>query len=93
MLKHKESKIHGYGLFTTETIPKGEIIGEFKVVPATYQTKFSIWIDDIMFRATNILKYSNHSSIPTARMEYPYLIADVDIKPHMEITWYYGDEF
>jgi len=93
MLIKKKSKIHGSGLFTTEDIPKGTVIGSFDVVPATYHTKFSIWLDDELYRATNILKYSNHSSIPNAKIDFPELIAKVEIKAGEEIFWDYGDEF
>ena len=93
MLIKKKSKVHGNGLFSTTDIPKGSVIGEFHVVPATYNTKFSIWLDDEHYRATNILKYSNHSSTPNAKLEFPQLIAKEDIKAGKEIFWAYGSDY
>ena len=86
----KKSKIHGYGLFSTEFIPRGSVIGAFSTTPAIYATKFSIWVDDEHLRATNILKYSNHSSTPNASVSFPDMIALQDIRPGVEITWEYG---
>lgn len=84
-----KSKIHGYGLFSDTSIKKGELIGEFKVSKAKYETKFSIWLDGEMYRATNILKYSNYSSSPNAYVEFPYMYAKKNIPAGVEITWCY----
>lgn len=89
----KKSKIEGNGLFTTVPIYKGELVGEFSIVPATYNTKFSIWVDDEHYRATNILKYSNHSEDPNCEVDFPEMTALRDIEAGEEITWHYGDDF
>ena len=95
MLYKAESDVHGYGLFSDTPIYKGELVGKFSILPAVYNTKFSIWFDDDHFRATNILKYSNHSSNPNAEVngDTLELIAISDIPAHSEIFWHYGSEF
>lgn len=93
MLYKAKSSIEGLGLFTDVPISKGEIIGEFSIVPATYQTKFSIWIDDEMFRAKGILKYSNHSPNPNVKVDFPEMITLRNIKAGEELVWDYGEEF
>ena len=93
MLFHQKSKLHGKGLFSDKPIKKGELIGEFRVVPAIYRTKFTIWIDDEPFRATNILKYSNHSNKPNSYIDFPFMYATKNIKANSEITWDYGEDF
>ena len=93
MLYKAKSKIEGLGLFSDTPISKGEIIGEFSIVSATYQTKFSIWIDEKMFRATGILKYSNHSSNPNVKVDFPEMITLRNIKAGEELLWDYGKDF
>ena len=93
MLYKKKSKIHGYGLFSDKPFKKGDLIGEFKIKPAIYHTKFSIYVDDQHFKAVNILKYSNHSKNPNCEIDFPRLIAKKDIKINEELVWDYGNEF
>lgn len=92
MLYAKKSPIHGKGLYTDELIKKGEKIGTFKVVPATYETRFTIWVGNTPYRAVSILKYANSSKSPNAEVYTDLTMwAIKDIKPGCEITWAYGD--
>ena len=93
MLYKGKSRIHGNGLFTMHPIQKGEVIGEFDLAPAIYETMFTIWIDDDPFRALGVLKYSNHSSKPNTEIDFPEMIALRDIKSGEELTWDYGECF
>ena len=90
-LSRRKSKIEGHGLFTDTIIKKNELIGEFEITESRYETKFSIVVDDIRYRALGILKYSNHSSTPNARVDFPYMYAKRDIAANEEITWRYGE--
>ena len=93
MLYKGKSRIHGNGLFTTDPIQKGEVIGEFDLAPAIYETMFTIWIDCVPNRALGVLKYSNHSSKPNTEIDFPEMIALRDIKSGEELTWDYGECF
>lgn len=99
MLYKKRSSIHGMGLYTSKPIKSGSIIGIFKIVPATYDSKFTIWVDEVRYRATNILKYANHSTRPNVSVSNDVnpmecvMIAIKDIKENEEIVWNYGKEF
>jgi SET domain-containing protein len=95
MLYKAESEIHGYGLFSDTPIFSGDVVGKFRILPAVYNTKFSIWFGDDHYRAVNILKFANHSPNPNAEVdgETLELIAISDIPAHTEILWHYGDEF
>lgn len=89
-LYKSKSKIHGYGLFSSTSIRKGDVIGIFEHAPAIYHTRYTLWLDETPYRITNILKYSNHSNKPNAYVDFPYLIASKNINKNTEITWDYG---
>lgn len=85
-----KSKIDGRGLFSSKIIPKCRIIGTFEVTKAKYDTIYTIYIDDKPYRAINILKYSNHSDKPNAKVDGDLnMWALQDIAPGEEITWDY----
>lgn len=89
-LYKKKSSIEGNGLFTASEIKKDEYIGTFTVVPAIYETKFTIYHEGLKLRATCILKYSNHSENPNAWVDDDLnMWALKDIKAKEEITWEY----
>ena len=94
MIYKKKSKIHGTGLFAGCNIKKGEVIGRWEVVKATSVSIYNILIEDeVEFRVTNLLKYSNFSDKPNAESYGWLMTAKKNIKKGDEITWDYGGEF
>ena len=99
MIYKGKSTIHGTGLFAGEPIKKGEVIGRWEVqhLNSCFMKSrphiHNIWIEDIEYRVTNLLKYANFGNKPNAE-SYGWLItATKNIKKDEEITWDYGGEF
>ena len=92
MLYKGKSNIEGNGLFSDTEIQKGDFIGTFQVTESVYETKFSIWLDGVRYRALGILKYSNSSSRPNAYVEFPNMYAKKRIRAGTEIVWNYGSD-
>jgi len=91
MLYKDKSKIHGNGLFSDVDFKKGDLIGTFEITDSIYNTKFSIEVDCVRYRAIGTVKYANHSSTPNAIVEFPNMYAKKRIKAGTEITWSYGE--
>lgn len=99
MYEVKESIIHGNGLFATETIKKGTLIGHFKGRRVKKDGTHVLWIQDddenwYGLRVINDLKYMNHSSKPNAEIgDNLEVIAIKKINEGTEITIHYGDDW
>lgn len=90
----KESGIHGKGLFATEDIKNGEIIGSIKYNPTDEDGPHVLWVDNQGILVECNLKYINHSAKPNAcYCEDLDVVAIKDIKEGEEITHDYGDDW
>ena len=66
------SGIHGKGLFATDRISKGELVGKFKGMPTQSDGIHVLWFEDNSgwqgLEVNNVLKYANHSSNPNVEV-------------------------
>lgn len=91
-LKPGKSHIHGTGLFTTEFIRQGTILGTCKVKKSKEENEHTLWVDDKKVEVTCRLKYINHSASPNvAYYEDLTVVALQDISAGEELTHHYGD--
>lgn len=90
MIKVKKSKIHGKGLFSTEKIRKGTLLGKCKVKKTKKPNLHTLWIGNKMIDVTCDLKYINHSKKPNV-VYYDDLtvVALKNIKKGEELTHQY----
>lgn len=93
-LKVGSSEIHGKGLFATEAIEKGTVIGCCKTRKSKTQSEYTLWLDkgpvDVICR----LKYINHSSEPNvAYYDDLSVVALKNIKAGQELTHNYGKDW
>jgi SET domain-containing protein len=92
----KKSTIHGFGLFSTSIIKKGERIGVFEGVEVKENDEHVLWIYKkkwIGYKIINDLKYVNHSKTPNSEVHGLTLYALKNIECGHEITIDYGEEF
>jgi len=96
-----ESGIHGKGLFAKIELKKGCYLGTYKG-PERFDIDNSgphvLWVeteegDWIGRDGRNLLRYLNHSKKPCAEFDGFDLFALKTIKPGMELTINYGEEF
>lgn len=99
MYEVKESPLHGKGLFATETIRKGTLIGELAYRDATWrevqaEDMYVLWIeDDEPVYVTCEMRYINHAPEPNAAYFDDATVAAVrDILRGEEITHDYSGE-
>jgi SET domain-containing protein len=96
-----ESGIHGKGLFARVTLKKGSYLGTYKGPERTdidnsgphvlwVETEGGSWLGR---DGRNWLRYLNHSTKPCAEFDGFDLFALKNIKPGMELTINYGEEF
>lgn len=90
-LRVQPSPIHGLGLFSTEPIAAGAIIGWCEVEPADPPGPHTLWCDAGPVNVTCELRYTNHSSDPNV-VYYDSLkvVALRDIAAGEELTYNYG---
>jgi len=96
-----ESGIHGKGLFARVTLKKGSYLGTYKGPERTdidHSGPHVLWaeMEDGSWLGRdgrNILRYLNHSDRPCAEFDGFDLFALKHIKPGMELTIHYGEEF
>ena len=91
-----ESPIHGNGVFARRPLSTGAFIGEYSGETVDDDSTYVLWIEQadgsqVGIRATNELRYLNHSLQPNAEFAGPELFALRDIEPGEEITFHYGD--
>jgi SET domain-containing protein len=96
-----DSGIHGKGLFARVALKKGSFLGTYKGPERTdidNPGAHVLWVemDDGSWLGRdgrNILRYLNHSTKPCCEFDGFDLYALKHIKPGMELTIDYGDEF
>lgn len=93
-LKVKNSGIHGKGLFATEAIKKGTLLGVCKTRKTVRDSAYVLHTDKGPVEVTCRLKYINHSSQPNVAY-YDDLSVEAlrTIKPGEELTHHYGEEW
>ncbi len=91
MICVKKSKIHGKGLFSTEKISKGTVLGKCKTRKTKKTNMYTLWSDDKPRDVTCDFKYINHSKKPNVAYYDDYtVVALKKIKPGEELTHDYG---
>ena len=85
------SRIHGRGLFASEDIAAGEIIGWLEGEPCVEDGSYVLWLSENEgFRVTCGLRFINHSSRPNAcYYDDLSVVALRSISAHEEITHNY----
>ena len=93
-LRSGKSRIHGTGLFATERIAAGAVLGELRTRPAQRDGPYVLTTDDGAFRVLCKLRYINHSKRPNvAYCDDLTVIALRNIKAGEELTHDYGDDW
>lgn len=93
-LRVATSNIHGKGLFATEKIRKGTVIGYCDTRKTKTPSDYTLWLDEGPVDVTCDFKYINHSSKPNvAYYDDLSVVALKSIKPGNELTHHYGDEW
>lgn len=64
MLIVRKSPVHGLGLFTTEPIAEGSILGYFETVESEVEGPYTIWFDEMPYDVIGTFKYINHHDKP-----------------------------
>jgi hypothetical protein len=96
MFSVKQSPIHGRGLFATECIAAGTILGQLRGQWTEQDGPYVLWIDERRgFEVACDLRFVNHHPEPNAAyFDDLTVVALRDIMPGEEITHDYGgDEF
>lgn len=98
MYEVRESPLHGKGLFATERIPKGRLIGRYEGQPTRRNARHVLWMQDEDgqwhgLRVLNDMRFVNHSRRPNAVVYGTEIFAKKAIRPGEEITFDYGKDF
>lgn len=90
----RQSSIHGLGLFATDLIPQGTIIGYLEGRTTTEDGPYVLWLSEHHgFEVFNELRYINHSDQPNAAyFDDLTVIALRDIQPGEEIVHDYDND-
>ena len=93
----QDSNIHGLGLYAKVTIERGTYMGTYAGVSTQTNDTHVLWVEAedgkwVGRDGENLLRYLNHSAIPSAEFDGFDLYALRDIQPHEEITIDYGEE-
>lgn len=92
----RRSPIDGRGVFATQRIRVGALVGTFEGRPTRRDGTYVLWLIDEDgreegIRGTNELRFLNHSSIPNAELDGLDVVALRNIQPGREITLDYGE--
>ncbi len=96
MVRVKKSPIHGRGLFATQRIRKGTVIGQLEGRITRKNGAYVLWLThELGVQVTNKYRFVNHSDNPNAAyFDDATLVALRTIQPGEEITHNYsGDLF
>ena len=87
-----DSEIHGLGLFASEAIARGRVIGYLRGKPTRRDGDYVLWVSATEgFEVSCHLRYINHSDQPNACYYDDFsVVALRDIQPGEEITHDYG---
>ncbi|MDX1693125.1 MAG: SET domain-containing protein-lysine N-methyltransferase [Ketobacteraceae bacterium] len=94
-----ESKIHGKGLFAARKIKEGDLLGVLTCKKTKKEGPHVLWVEKgkdryQLYKVTCDFKYINHSVKPNvAYYDDLTVVALRDIKPHEELTHYYGEDW
>jgi len=94
----RRSRIHGLGLFATQPIGKGELLGVYDGPRVLEDDTHVLWVtepDGALYGidGRNMLRYVNHSRIPNAEFDGDELYALRTIAVGEEISADYGEEW
>jgi hypothetical protein len=93
MIRPGFSQIDGIGIFATEDIARGTLIGVMKTVPAKRNGRYVIWRGDDAFRVICELRYINHSHNPNVAVDENFAVTAIKpILTEEELTFDYGEE-
>ena len=95
MFEVQQSPIHGRGLFATDFIPAGTLLGNLQGYHVKEDGPHVLWIDGKDgFSVTNNFKYINHNDQPNAAYYDDLTVMTLrDIYPAEELTHNYrGDD-
>lgn len=91
MVKVKDSKIHGKGLFSTKKISKGAVLGTCETKKTKKTNMYTLWVEDKPRDITCDFKYINHSKKPNVAYYDDYTVVALrKIKQGEELTHDYG---
>ena len=94
MIAVRPSVIHGSGLFATQAIAAGTIIGLLEGRPTSVDGPHVLWLDEQRgIEVTNDMRYINHDDEPNAcYYDDLTVVALRDIEPGEEITHDYDGD-
>lgn len=92
----RDSGIHGSGVFASQRLRGGALIGTFAGRPTRADGTHVLWLIDEDgneegIRVTNELRFLNHCSDPNAELDGLDLLALRNIQPGCEVTIDYGE--
>lgn len=89
-----DSKIHGKGLFATERIKKGTVIGFCRTRKMRKPSSYTLWLEDGPVDVTCRFKYINHNPNPNvAYYDDLSVVALKAIRSGEELTHHYGEDW
>lgn len=94
----RKSVIHGRGVFATQRVPKGTLIGTYEGPSTSRNGRYVLWVHEHDGTVTGIvgsndLRFLNHSLKPNAVFWGAELFALGQIEPETELTIDYGEEW
>lgn len=93
-LRVGDSGIHGRGLFATEAIQKGTVLGSCRTRKTKIESEYTLWVDKGPVDVVCRLKYINHSATPNvAYYSDLSVVALKNIKAGQELTHNYGKDW
>lgn len=97
-LEVRDSPIHGKGLFATQPIASGTLLGVYEGDSAHENSVYVLWVeyDDgevVGIDGKNDLRFVNHSRTPNAEFWGDHLYALRDIPAGSEVTFDYGEDW
>ena len=93
----RRSAIHGRGLFASEPIARGTLIGRYEGPRTQRDGAYVLWVEDgdelYGVAGKNALRFMNHSGQPNAAFDGVELYAKRLIRAGEEITLPYGPDW
>ena len=92
----RPSAIHGTGVFATEPIVAGALIGRYTGRPTTEDDTWVLWIESHDggwdgIDGTGVLRFLNHSRSPNVEFDGADLYAHREIEAGEELLFDYGE--
>lgn len=97
-IEARPSPVHGTGVFATEAIGAGELIGRYEGEPTEQDGTHVLWVESDDggwegIEGTGVLRFLNHSRTPNVEFDGPDLYARRDIAAGEELFFDYGEEW